>query len=165
MASTDEGYQIPDELKVAGDTRWLNKSEWCQSVQAYMSGALSVLASTPTIVGFDSEDYDSNLIHDTAVNNSRLTCVVRGVYEISAYAVWVSDNTGVRIIRIKVNTTGIRDSIIAPVSGDRTYHLLTTKKRLAYGDYVEMEVEQTTAGAINLEAGTTNTYFGMCRIA
>ena len=167
MASTDEGYQIPDELKVAGDTRWLNKSEWCQSVLVYLSGALTVSDATPTIVGYDTEDHDTNTLHDNVVNNSRLTCLIRGVYEISAFAVWQNSAVGHRIIRIKKNGgASIRDSVIMPVTtGITTYHLLTTIHRLAYGDYLEMEVEHTAGGNLDLQAGAANSFFAMHRIA
>ena len=163
----NEPLQFSDEQKVAGDTRWIMRSEWCQSVQVYRSANLSVSDATPTIPGFDSEDHDTNNLHDTVTNNSRLTCVVKGIYEITACAVWQSSAVGHRIIRINKNGgASIRDGVTDGIAtGDPTYHLVTTKNRMAVGDYVEKEVEQSSGGPLDLLGGAANSYFSMVRVA
>lgn len=167
MSSPDEGYQIPDEMKVSGDTRWLNKSEWCQSVQARRTGAQTISNATETTVAFDNEDHDTNSLHDTVTNNGRLTCVVPGIYSIYGFVLWQASTVGRRVIRFKVNgATYIGQSIVHPVqTGDRTGHGVEVKWRLAAGDYVTMHVEQDSGGDLNVEGGAAASYFNMARVA
>jgi len=161
-----EPLQFTDEQKVAGDTRWIMRSEWCQSVTARMSGDQSISDSTPTIVAFDAEDHDTNTLHDNVTNNSRLTCLVPGVYHPEAIVSWGSSAVGHRIARIKKNGSSVVGSVIMPVTtGGNTYHPIFIPVRLAYGDYVELEVEQNSGGPLNVVGGGTDTFFSMFRVA
>ena len=167
MSSPDEGYQIPDEMKVAGDTRWINKAEWRQSVQARMTGAQTISDITEELVALNAEDHDTNNLHDTVTNNDRLTCVIPGIYSIYAFALWQASAVGRRVIRVKINaTTYISQSIIQAVTtGDRTGHGVEVKWHLNRGDYVSMYVEQDSGGDLNIEGGTPATYFNMALVA
>ena len=58
-------------------------------------------------LAFNVEEYDTDNIHDNAINNSRLTCKTPGKYLLFGSAAWESNPNGQRFIVIKINTISI----------------------------------------------------------
>ena len=50
----------------------------CIGAHAYHNAAQSINTASETTLALNSERWDTDSIHDTAVNNSRLTCVTPG---------------------------------------------------------------------------------------
>ena len=48
--------------------------------RAKVTGSVTVADATDTVVAFGAEDFDTNAMHDTATNNSRITFQTAGVY-------------------------------------------------------------------------------------
>ena len=163
-SSPDSPFDIPDDLKRSGDTRWVTRVEWTQNVQARRTAAQSINDITETVVAWDAEDYDTSTLHDNAVNNTRLTAIINGRYWVYAFARWADGIGTKRTTKIRLNgATILTLSIIPPVVGDRTAWEVGVGVYLAVGDYVEALVYQDSGGNLNLEGGATESYFGMFR--
>jgi hypothetical protein len=105
-------------------------------------------------VTFTSEDVDYDSGHSTSSNTSRYTAATAGYYHVSATGTYAANATGVRGIHITVNAadpTGHIGTILTAVGSSTTTAI--TASGLVYlnvGDYVEMNAQQTSGGALNL---------------
>ncbi|MBA7685925.1 hypothetical protein ES703_94356 [subsurface metagenome] len=117
-------------------------------------------------LAFDSERYDTDDIHDTVTNNSRLTCKTAGKYVISGSILWSLNATGDRSIHIRLNGS-IRlacQTIRAP-AGDMANMSIATIYDLAVNDYVELRVYHTAGNGLTVyEWGNYSPEFMMQRI-
>lgn len=106
-----------------------------------------------TAIQFDTELYDTDNIHDVAVNNTRLTCNTAGEYLISGAVRWASNGTGVRVSFISVNGTAriAQQDAAAPAGTYAFSQQLVTQYHLNAGDYVELLVYQDSGSALNVE--------------
>ena len=98
--------------------------------------------STLVALVFNTETYDTNNLHSTSSNTSRLTASVAGTYVISA-GVTFSDGNEDRNLQIRLNgtTTYIsKDSLDSQSSGSMT---TTTTYYLNANDYVEVMASST----------------------
>jgi len=135
--------------------------------RVFNSAAISLTSGASTPVPFDSERRDTDNIHDPAVNPTRLTCRTAGKYLIFGTAGFLSNATGQRQLRVKLNGSTQylavhEDTANATYS---TYLEIATVYDLAVGDYVELEVIQDSGGALNLLAAPMySPEFGMIRI-
>jgi len=136
----------------------------------YNSANQSIANITTTPLGFDTEIYDTNSFHDTVTNNSRIT-IGAGVTEVElGFTVEFAANaTGIRhafltkngftidpLCMQKANAASATGTIISATSGPYT---------VTSGDYFEVQVYQTSGGALNVTGGTGSTNFWMRVIA
>ena len=76
-----------------------------QGARVYHNAAQAIATSSGTALAFNNERYDTDLIHDPATNNSRLTCQTAGKYLIIANIQWAANATGFRQLGIMLNGT------------------------------------------------------------
>lgn len=113
----------------------------------------SIPDSTWTAVAFTHELYDTDTIHSTSSNTSRLNCNTAGVYTISGHIEFEEDDptVGIRAVSIKFNGT----TYIARVSREPDHKYpsfsITTLYTLAVADYVELFVYQSSGAALDVE--------------
>jgi hypothetical protein len=135
----------------------------------YHNANQSIANSTVTALAFNSERNDTNLIHDTSTNNSRLTCKTAGTYLIIFMAAFEANATGVRTFQIRLNgSTVIGDSraMAITVASTASAQNVVSVYPLAVNDYVEAVVFQTSGGALNvLSAGNQSPEFMMIRMS
>jgi hypothetical protein len=110
----------------------------------------SIPHATLTALAFDTERFDTDGIHDTVTNNSRLTCKTAGKYQITAQVRWQSNATGYREIRIRLNGT-TQICIVRQGAHGLDMQVVTTLYDLGVDDYVEVMVYQNSGGALNVE--------------
>lgn len=118
----------------------------------------SITNATNTILAFNSERYDTcagaaDTQHDTATNNSRLTCRYAGKYSIKACVQYAVNATGERRLFLRLNGTTIiaGENKDANTGGAGTIMNIACDYDLAVNDYVEVMVHQTSGGALNVE--------------
>src|SRR4029077_20051578 len=76
------------------------------AARVFHSANQSITTATETTLAFDSERFDTDTIHDTVTNNSRLTCKHAGVYVIGAHVQFDSGAAGgARYVSIMLNGT------------------------------------------------------------
>lgn len=113
----------------------------------------SVAANTWTKQLFNSEEFDSS----NCFASSRFTPNVAGYYLFNAQAVWAQATSGQAIMSIWKNGTDGRRGSSMPLNS--TISVYTNVSSLIYmngtTDYVEVYVQQTSGGAININGGNS----------
>lgn len=115
---------------------------------------VSISDSTWTAVTWDLNNSDTSDMHDTATNNSRVTVTRSGWYEVTPVVTFVANATGEREARIAVDGSNIGRTNVYGVT-DASIPTTMYPKWLGYlnaGQYVEVEVRQTSGGALDVDA-------------
>lgn len=133
----------------------LGASSTPDSVNVFNSTTKSVPTSTNTALGFDSENYDSNNLHSTVSNTSRLTIQTTGKYSIFGQVKWQSQtDTGYRGLTVMLNgVTPLAEVDTPNINGIKVNQNVNTQYKLNAGDYLELVVFQNSGGALNAMAG------------
>lgn len=132
--------------------------------RVYRGAAQSIPNQTVTLLTFDSEDYDTDGIHDLAVNPERLTCKTPGLYLLTAHVAWATNATGFREVAIQVNTQTVAVLNIS-ASSVGTYMSVPAVWPMNVGDYAMVAVNQNSGGALDvIRAGRYSPEFTMTRI-
>lgn len=127
-------------------------------VRAFSSTSLSLTNVTPTVVPLASESYDTDAMHDTATNTSRITFATAGVYLIVAEQTYDINATGARDGYITLNgTTRIAETtVISAGAATFTQLQITAVYSFSASDYIEMFAYQNSGGSLNLRGDVTN---------
>jgi len=135
------------------------------SCSVYRSTGQAINDSTLTPIAFDAETWDTDAMHDPAVNPSRITVPAgeAGKYLAIAKITWTGNANGVRSTTIHVNGALISAGYVNPVGIFTTIVLDVKVLNLVAGDYVEMHGYQTSGGVLNIIAGATWTYLQLVR--
>lgn len=121
------------------------------------SAAISINNNTLTTLTFDTERYDNGAFHDNAVNPSRLTCPVAGIYVVTAHVRWQSNNSGHRHLEFLASTVSI--GLLASPAVQGTTHGMSFAAiyAMSAADYFEVAVFQSSGIALNIEASSALT--------
>jgi hypothetical protein len=100
---------------------------------------------------FTTEDYDTDEMHESTINPSRLTCVTAGLYLMGGNIWFAPHATGDRAIQIKYNGSLLIAEVYeeALSAVDWLITVGPTPYRMSVGDYVELQVYQSSGGALN----------------
>lgn len=126
--------------------------------RVYNNAAISHTTSgTPQALTFNSERYDVGGSHSTSSNTGRLTVPSGGggVYYIFASIEFASNATGYRQVDIRLNgTSAILSQMTPAINGTVTRLNVGGHYQLSAGDYVEVVVNQTSGGALNVQSSS-----------
>jgi hypothetical protein len=156
----------------ASSSKWINAtptggggtSGSVPSCKVFKSAAQSLPNNGYTVLTFDSERWDTDTIHDTVTNNSRLTCHTAGRYLIDFTVEFAANGSGYRQSFMQVNGTALGVSVTTnptTVGGIITSNPAAQVWPLNVSDYVELVAFQSSGGALN---ATTGCSFGMTRV-
>lgn len=130
------------------------------AARVYHDANQSIANGAETVLAFNTEDYDTDAMHDTVTNNSRITINTAGKYLLVARIPWDTNGTGRRkTIFLKNGTTQIEDFSFQPVTsaGDTTKTVCSDTYSFVANDYIEIQVDQTSGGALNVLSGAAFT--------
>lgn len=119
--------------------------------------AQTLTTGTWAAVTMDFETLDTDGMHSTATNTSRLTVVTAGWYLVNGTAGFASNATGVRQAGLRVNGTGTSTSnsgqvnINAVGGGQPSALQVSSLVQLAVGDWIELVMRQTSGGNLDTE--------------
>ena len=160
VTASDENTYVRDPQSF-----WLNRPR----VHAYAAAAQTLTTGTVTLVPFDTEAYDSDGMHSTSSNTSRLVVNTGGLYWCSFGVTFATNATSWRYLNIRKNAAG------APAGGTSVYQgfvpgLAVSNNNitasfdlvLAAGDYLEVFASQNSGANLNTVGGLTAT-FGQLR--
>jgi hypothetical protein len=119
--------------------------------RAFNSANISTTTAVTKTLTFDSERRDNASMHDTSVNPSRITAPIAGMYLVTGHIQWTDNAAGRRLIAIKLNGGtyyAIDDHLSSSVS---QHNSISTVLFLNAGDYVELDVAQSSGGNLNVE--------------
>jgi len=123
------------------------------SVRVRHSVDQSIANAANTFVAFDTEDYDTDAMHDTVTNNTRITIKTAGKYILAFVGGFDANTTGHRVSSFVLNGTDAIGSSTHPAgeSGQRPYMSLVWQGNFVVNDYIEVQVRQDSGGALNLK--------------
>lgn len=141
----------------AGNISYLANPPACRVTN---NAAQSIPNATWTALTFNTELVDTNTMHDTVTNTSRITYNTAGLYMVTCSNAFAANSTGGRGIGVRKNGTGGSPTeggtLVAPhSSGVSTYISYSTLVKLAVTDYLEVMLWQASGGALStsVEAG------------
>lgn len=113
--------------------------------------AQSLTNATYTAVTFTTEDYDSVGGHSTSVNTSRYTAQVAGAYGFAGGGAFAVNAAGTRSSRWALNGTAIAGTTSPGFDPTITSVVVARPLivQLAVGDYIELQLRQSSGGALN----------------
>ena len=127
----------------------------------------SISNNSATVVTYGSETFDTDTIHDTGSNTSRLTATTAGKYLILSSGSIGCNTTGDRQIRLRVNGT----TTIANVTGKSTvcaneahYMQVSAYYNFSATNYVETLVYQDSGGSLTFAADGADGSFSMVKV-
>jgi hypothetical protein len=157
--ATDDEFEIRDvsEAPAAENKRLTRGSLFnVPAARVYNSTTISHATSgTAQTLTFDSERFDTDSIHSTSSNTSRLTCNTAGVYLISGCVQFAFHATGRRQLAIALNgptLIALRTQPAVTTDSGVTVVTIQTVYKLAATDYVELVANQTSGAALNMSA-------------
>lgn len=146
---------------------------YAPAVRVFHNAAQAITTATATALAFNSERFDqagnvADTMHDTAVNNSRLTCRYAGVYLVTANIEWAANTAGTRTLAIRhsVGPTFYGETSLQSPTSAVVRQQAVTLMALAVNDYVECVVTQDSGGNLNVNStGNFSPEFMMVRVA
>lgn len=121
--------------------------------RVFNSVAESIPDSVDTILTFNSERYDTDTMHSTTVNPSRITFTTAGLYAFGIQVRWGSSAAGIRALTVSLNGVTALALVVTDVD-TAAFHSQEAygQYRFVAGDYIEVSALQNTGGALNIEA-------------
>lgn len=118
----------------------------------------SIPNGSVTDVTLNTEAFDTANLHDNVTNNHVLTAPVAGVYQITGNVRWAANATGTRFVDISATGGGRIASVWANATagGPETDQSISATFALSAGGQVNLEVFQTSGGALNLVKNGTD---------
>ena len=125
----------------------------------------SIANNTRVVHTYDTEEYDTDGMHDGSGAPGRLTVQTAGKYFIWARTRWPGDKTGFQAMFLLKNGGGpdIGSLIRNSTTGGSTFMQVIAHADLAVNDFIEFSVEQTSGGAIDSGGASLTPAFGMFR--
>lgn len=120
------------------------------------NGSISISNNTDTILTFSSELYDTDAMHSTSSNTSRITIPSGkgGYYEFRWSMVWDNNSSGNRRIRLLKNGSSYEIGPILTIKGNGLTGLSNSSVvSTIAGDYWELQAFQDCGGALNVGVG------------
>jgi hypothetical protein len=157
LPASDDEFEVRDVSEVASaQNKRITRDTLFAVPAARVRNSANIshaTSGTAQAVTFDTERFDTDSIHSTATNTSRLTCNTAGLYVISGCVRFASNVTGRRDLAIVLNGISTiaedRRQTITD-SGVATTLAISTIWKLAATDYVELHANQTSGGALNM---------------
>lgn len=151
---------------------WLDGSEsgtqsitTTQSVKAVKMTNQSIESGSIITIDFDSEEFDTNTLHDNSINNSRLTCKIAGIYLCTLQIDFEENVTGSRAVQLLKNgTIAISGTQANALQVGDTVVTILGVCQLAINDYVEGQAYQSSGGALNVQGNVLGTFLTMTKI-
>lgn len=118
--------------------------------QAFANGAVAAA------LNFNSENYDTDGMHDPVTNNSRITFVTPGLYHLSVYLDLPAATYTIYQVQLRLNgTTSIRtQDFVNPGGGIVRFPF---ERPFAANDYIEVLFTQTSGASRTTAAGNNTT--------
>lgn len=142
-------------VKADGTLEWTTiTGGYTQGARVYNDAAITCTNAVPKTLSFNTERYDTDLIHEGVTNPSRLTCKTAGKYYIGGNVLFTNNATGGRLLTIKLNNTSYIADARNPANGATLYTgiNLSCVYDLAINDYVELIALQDSGGDLTIRA-------------
>ena len=118
-------------------------------------------SGTASVIAFDTELYDTDSMHSTSSNTSRITCNAAGLYLVTATLGFAANATGFRRLDLRKNGSATPFATVSHAAAPTLSSSVSISEfvQLSVGDYIEMFGTQTSGGALASVAGADWTNF------
>lgn len=119
------------------------------------SVAQTITTGVFTVLAFDTEVYDTDGMHSTVTNTSRITIVTPGLYSFGGSIEYASNATGnYRSLWIQRNGVETETRFVTQPAQDTSATYLSASQRSFFdaGEYLEMFAQQDSGGNLNVNA-------------
>lgn len=134
------------------------------TVRLYRATSQEIPSSTPTPIEWSDQDFDDEDFWPHGSELSRIVVPDAGRYLVQALVTWDSSTDGARSLAVRANGTTVRASTTA-AAVDGLVQQISTIVDLEANEYVEIVVESTAAGAVDIVAGVATPHVVVGRIA
>lgn len=134
------------------------------------AGIASAASGTSTLIPFDVENEDTDNMHSTVTNPSRVIFQTLGLWALNPFSGWPSNATGSRVVDLRLNAAGSSAGGTKIAGGSAQGHLLSDNIQVSYtwryraqniGDYTEMFITQNSGGALAVTGSGVNGLFAL----
>jgi hypothetical protein len=135
-----------------------------KGVRAHRATSQSIPNTTSTAVQWDAEGFDTSGFHDNVTNNTRLTVPAGegGRYLVSGVISMFGTLGTYREVLIRVSGTNVGLINLAPAEFGRFPFAFAIT--VAAGEYVEVFVAQNSGGALDVQAGASESFVTLMKI-
>lgn len=122
------------------------------AASVYRSVPTAIANNLATTLDFSSVEYDTDNMHSTVTNPSRITFVTSGIYVVTFVCEWDKNAVGDRSVFIRKNGLTYL-GLESKHAGDPDLfvgHSLTIQESFSAGNYIEVQVKQDSGGSLNL---------------
>lgn len=134
----------------------------------YRTADQTISNNTATAALWDAEFYDTDNMHSTSLNTSRITIPTGkgGKYLLTNSILWSNNGTGAREQTILKNGSQLGWDEIMPVNSSASYTATSGARvvDLVAGDYIELFVKQNTGISLGMLGGATASVFQVSKI-
>jgi hypothetical protein len=122
------------------------------SCSVFNSGAQSVTSSTFVAMTANSERWDTDTMHSTVSNTSRITATTAGRYQFNTTMTIAANASGGRAIGYAINGGATVQVQAQTTAGGSVNHVMSASFTLvmAATDYVEVQAWQSSGGNLNV---------------
>ena len=129
-------------------------------------------SGTAALILWDTESWDTDSMHSTSTNTSRLVVTTTGLYDVKVSVFWAANATGFRDVELRKNSAGAVGSgtgvgkwraTATPTLGGGVFG--TVEVSLTAGDYLECFGLQTSGGSLATTLAEQFTWVSMRWVA
>jgi hypothetical protein len=126
----------------------------------YMTSNTSVATATYATIAYDGEIRDTDGWHSNVTNNTRITVVDAGVYEVVGMVTWDNGTTSTPCYyKLLVNgSETMRWEFPTNGAAARAGHSFSGYADLTAGQYIEISAQHGESGPLNLVGGSGKTW-------
>lgn len=139
----------------------------------YNSAVLTPVTATWTVHTWDTEYYDTDTMHSTVSNTSRLVATTAGLYDTKAQIAFAANATGIRALQVRKNSAGNSASgtrigwayISANGAGGQQSITFDKDVQMTASDYLELFIYQSSGAGLATIAGDGDSFMSMRWVA
>ena len=166
LAVGNNGETIVADSSTSTGLKWAISQNFI-GCGVFASSGQTIANATNTKVNFPNEVFDTNSFHNNSTNNTRFTIPagLAGYYRVSGSLRFDQGTGGRRTIAITINGGGGQATAeVTPANG---VYVTAVTQQIFYlnaGDFVEMDVWQTSGGNLNTIGQADSTFFQIERV-
>lgn len=140
--------------------------------KVWNSTGISLTTATMTLLTWDSESWDTDSMHSTTTNTSRLVATTAGLYTVTVAVDLPGTTAGTRALNVRKNAAGgsgagtqVSYIFTAPANNTGSGQTQTFDVQMAANDYLEVFAYQSSGGTQLTTIGADTTFMSMRWVA
>jgi len=165
LPSPDEGQACflkdTDSFEIYTGSAWTSFTPGIDKSCRAKQNAATSIGTTFTTIAFQTEDFDTDTIHDNSTNNSRLTIKTAGKYLVGTTVTTAVNQS--MAVRILYNSASVISGLQSAGNGADDSRAISTFFNFNVNDFVEVQARMGTSAANS--SGDLQTNFWCFKVA